>query len=278
MPIRRRGLRASHKTERGGYPGYPGYSLKVGTQDTSFVRIVQQRLGEVGCGPLPVSGIFDRHTREAVQLFQARSVDARGQSLKVDGMVGPLTWGALFGSQTISTVTSFPRSKLVKASLDIATSQVGVLEEPPGSNRGPQVDEYLKAVGLDPSTGSFPWCAAFIFWSFEKAALRVGTPNPVICTGGVLDHWNKAGHAGIKRLLRDEVLDDFSLVRPGLIFVISTGGGNGHMGLVQDFRDDRLITIEGNTNLPGDREGVGVFLRTGRKLSDINKGFIKYDS
>lgn len=50
------------------------------------------------------------------------------------------------------------------------------------------------------------------------------------------------------------------------------------MGIVEGLRDDRLITIEGNTNLPGDREGVGVFRRTSRKLSDINKGFISYDS
>lgn len=50
------------------------------------------------------------------------------------------------------------------------------------------------------------------------------------------------------------------------------------MGIVEGFRDDRLITIEGNTNLPGDREGVGVFRRTTGKLSDINKGLIRYDS
>ncbi len=50
------------------------------------------------------------------------------------------------------------------------------------------------------------------------------------------------------------------------------------MGPVEDFRNDRLITIEGNTNLPGDREGVGVFRRTGRKLSEINQGFLSYDS
>ena len=46
------------------------------------------------------------------------------------------------------------------------------------------------------------------------------------------------------------------------------------MGIVEGFRDDRLITIEGNTNLPGDREGVGVFRRTTGKLADINKGLI----
>lgn len=102
--------------------------------------------------------------------------------------------------------------------------------------------------------------------------------NPVIQTSGVLNHWNKAGQAGVTRLLQNEVLYDYSLLKPGLIFVISTGGGKGHMGIVEDFRDDRLITIEGNTNLPGDREGVGVFRRTGRKLTEINKGFISYDS
>lgn len=80
------------------------------------------------------------------------------------------------------------------------------------------------------------------------------------------------------RLTRKAVIDDFSLLKPGLIFVISTGEGKGHMGIVEDFRDDRLITIEGNTNLPGDRDGGGVFRRHARKLSDINKGFISYDS
>ncbi len=257
---------------------YPGYDLSIGVKDTASVRKVQQRLNEIGCGPVSVSGSFDSQTRAAVQLFQARSVDAHDQSLKIDGMVGPLTWAALFGSATFPGIVTVAISPLVRSSLNVATSQVGVMEEPPGSNRGPRVDEYLRAVGLDPSKDSYPWCAAFVYWSFAQAVARVGAANPVIRTAGVLDHWNKAGRAGVTRLLPDEIIDDFSLLKPGLIFVISTGGGKGHMGIVEDFRDDRLITIEGNTNLPGDREGVGVFRRTGRKLTEINKGFISYDS
>lgn len=50
------------------------------------------------------------------------------------------------------------------------------------------------------------------------------------------------------------------------------------MRIVEGFRDDRLITIKGNPNLPGDHEGVSVFRRTTRKLSGINKGFIISDS
>ncbi len=256
---------------------YPGFALRTGVVARSTIRAVQGRLNQVGCGPIPVSGVFDRATQQAVRLLQARSVDGQGQSLKIDGVVGPLTWAALFGAHRIPSLAATPISAFMKATLSVALSQVGVMEDPPGSNRGPKVDEYLKSAGLDPSAGSFAWCAAFVYWSFSQAATRLGTPNPAIRTAGVLDHWKKAGQAGITRLLAGQILDDLSLLKPGLVFVINTGGGRGHMGLVEDFRDDRLITIEGNTNLPGDREGVGVFRRNGRTISDINQGFLSYE-
>ncbi len=256
---------------------YPGYALRLGVIAPSTIRAVQGRLNQVGCGPVPVSGVFDRATQQAVRLLQARSVDGQGQSLKIDGVVGPLTWAALFGAHRIPSLAATPISAFMKATLSVALSQVGVMEDPPGSNRGPKVDEYLKSAGLDPSAGSFAWCAAFVYWSFSQAATRLGTPNPAIRTAGVLDHWKKAGQAGITRLLAGQILDDLSLLKPGLVFVINTGGGRGHMGLVEDFRADRLITIEGNTNLPGDREGVGVFRRNGRTISDSNQGFLSYE-
>ena len=34
--------------------------------------------------------------------------------------------------------------------------------------------------------------------------------------------------------------------------------------------------IEGNTNVAGSREGIGVFRRNGRKVLSIDKGFIDY--
>jgi hypothetical protein len=36
------------------------------------------------------------------------------------------------------------------------------------------------------------------------------------------------------------------------------------------------VTIEGNTNEGGGREGIGVFRRNRRKVRGINKGFIDY--
>ena len=68
-----------------------------------------------------------------------------------------------------------------------------------------------------------------------------------------------------------------SLVAPGQIFVLSTGGGLGHVGLVESVDGGVLTTIEGNTNDGGSREGIGVFRRTGpngRKIASINRGFL----
>ncbi|MBZ5523056.1 MAG: CHAP domain-containing protein, partial [Acidobacteriia bacterium] len=60
------------------------------------------------------------------------------------------------------------------------------------------------------------------------------------------------------------------------IFVLSTGGGHGHSGLVEKVDAGILTTIEGNTNDNGSREGIGVFRRVGRRLSSINVGYVLY--
>ena len=74
---------------------------------------------------------------------------------------------------------SAPPTALARTVLRVAASQVGVSEVPPGSNRGPEVDGYLRAVGLDPEQWSYPWCAAFVYWCFERACRELGRPNPV---------------------------------------------------------------------------------------------------
>jgi hypothetical protein len=55
------------------------------------------------------------------------------------------------------------------------------------------------------------------------------------------------------------------------------GGGNGHTGIVKAVNGGKIVTIEGNTNVEGGREGIGVFERT-RKINSINKGFINYSN
>ncbi|MGH7391749.1 MAG: peptidoglycan-binding domain-containing protein, partial [Candidatus Rokuibacteriota bacterium] len=160
-------------------PHYPGRIIQFGESDREIVAMVQRRLVERGCGPLAASGRFDARTRSAVKLFQARFPDSAGVPLVTDGKVGSLTWEALFGEGSVP-VAAAARDAMLGKAIGIAAAEVGVLEQPPGSNRGPRVDQYLRAVGLDPAGGSFAWCAAFVYWCFDQAAHGLGRGNPVV--------------------------------------------------------------------------------------------------
>ena len=206
--------------------------------------------------------------------FQVRFSDADGVPLKVDGVVGPVTWGALFAAPP--DVTS-GGTLLAMTAIACARDELSVREEPPGSNRGPRVDQYLRSVGLDPAAGSFPWCAAFVFFCFEQASRRQRRSNPLVKTAGVLSHWNRAEANGALRIKTADAAAQPSLVTPGLIFVMDYGKGVGHTGIVTGLRGGKLLTIEGNTNVGGSREGIGVFAREGRTIGSINKGFLEYE-
>jgi len=54
--------------------------------------------------------------------------------------------------------------------LILARKELGVKETPPGSNRGPRVEEYLHSVHLGPG---YAWCAAICL-----LALRTGLSEP----------------------------------------------------------------------------------------------------
>jgi hypothetical protein len=80
----------------------------------------------------------------------------------------------------------------------------------------------------------------------------------------------------VNRIAASEADNTPGLVKPGMVFVIDSGGGHGHMGLIKQVDGDVLTTIEGNTNNDGSRDGIGVFERNGRTISHINLGFLNY--
>lgn len=254
---------------------FPNLVLQVGCPDGPDVMRVQHRLNAVGCGPTPESGVYDAATRRSVKLFQSRFPDATGAPLLMDGKVGSLTWGAMFGAATVPASHAAP-SALTQAVLAFAATQIGVMEQPLGSNRGPQVDRYVEAAGL-PASGGFAWCVAFTHFCYLTAAHQLGVANPHVKTAGVLAHWNKAAAVpGALRIRKEEAVTNPALVRPGALFIIDLGGGLGHSGLVAETSNGRLVTIEGNTNDSGSRNGIGVFRREARKIAEINKGFVDY--
>jgi hypothetical protein len=139
-----------------------------------------------------------------------------------------------------------------------------VKEQPKASNRGPEVEAYLKSTGLG---GGYPWCMAFVYYIFNELSKKLGTTNPLPKTAGVMSHWNKAG-SGEKIQIAD-IRKDPNLMKPGQIFIMKFGGNKGHTGIIIDVDPAKktFSTMEGNTNDQRSREGDRVGVNT-RKMSD----------
>ena len=243
---------------------FPGRIIQQDENDASVVTRIQQALALRGYGPFK-PGVFDEAMVSAVKQFQAQNVDGGGEPLRVDGQVGYYTWGALFSQPPAVPMTA--PSTLMLHAMAIASTQVGQMEVPLASNRGPMVDEYLKIVGIDPVRSTIDqrqWCMAFVYWAFKTAAASLIRPCPLPRTAGCLDHWDRAVEvSGARRIAAAEAYANPRFIKPGLVERVAAGG--------------RLITIEGNTNAEASRTGVGVFRLDRRKLSDAHlKGFIDY--
>lgn len=149
-------------------------------------------------------------------------------------------------------------SKLSEKTLQIAITQIGVQEIPKNSNAGPDVEKYLKSVGLGKG---FSWCMAFVYWCSQEASKQLAVANTLQKTGGVLAMWNAKPQLRVK------------VPQPGDIMILDYGKGLGHTGIVEKIVGTDVHTIEGNTNDDGSREGYEVCRRV-RKLSMI-KGFLR---
>lgn len=259
---------------------YPGRVIKMGEADPGIVKALKQALNKAlalrGAEAItldPDNPSFGPRMKQAVQLFQARRVDSDGQPLKADGEVGAITWAALFGDERVPHANA-TGDDLLTAVLALAAGEEAkqVREVPKNSNRGPEVDEYLRRAGVRPGLA---WCCAFVYWCFDEAALAAGRSNPMFKTAGVLAHWNNAVGAGARRVLARDAVADPARLRPGMIFVMDFGGGAGHTGLIERVDGGHIVTLEGNTDASMTREGGGVYRLT-RKIVSVNKGFIDY--
>lgn len=144
---------------------------------------------------------------------------------------------SLVGSirQSDRNLLSTYRSKLVT----LAESQIGVREKT-GNNNGVAVESYLAVTGLGKGN---PWCAAFVSWVYFKAGFA--NPRSAWCP----DLFPKLRLT--KEMLPGNVLGVYF---PELKRI-------AHVGLIIKREGDWCISIEGNTNVTGSREGDGVYLK-----------------
>jgi hypothetical protein len=135
-------------------------------------------------------------------------------------------------------------------------AEIGV-RELTGRNDGARVEEYLAVTGFKKGNA---WCAAFISWTFERAAsdLNIQIKHP---KNAWAPSWfppaktiyNKSARPGDRKLVPHKA-DVFGIY-------YAKDKRIGHVGFIDQWppNQDYAITVEGNTNNAGSREGDGVY-------------------
>lgn len=121
--------------------------------------------------------------------------------------------------------------------ITLAQAQLGQREKT-GNNDGPQIEAYQKYTG---NKRGDPWCASFVSWIFAQAGY--GQPRTA---------WSPALFPKVRLKTTAEPAQVFGIYFPNLNRI-------AHCGLVEKQQGNWLITIEGNTNITGSREGDGVY-------------------
>jgi len=163
----------------------------------------------------------------------------------------------------------------------IISATKDVKEQPPGSNRGQEVDQYIKITGLDPA-GKFPWCQSYVYWVLDQLSKKLGVTNPAPKTAVVKSSWDQAPQEN--KLAIAEARAKPELVRPGMIFVMErgtpwkSGGTLGHTGIILSInpKDKTFTSIEGNTDEKSSGEGNKVGINTRPLSSGSLIGFIDW--
>ncbi len=128
------------------------------------------------------------------------------------------------------------------------TSQIGV-REATGNNDGVSVESYLKSTRLGKG---YAWCAAFVNWTHKQCEIQtVNSPA-----------WSPSWFPKSKVIYkRDNTIKRQPL--PGDVFGVwfSSKKRVAHVGFIHDWQNGSsyAITVEGNTNTAGSREGDGVY-------------------
>ncbi|MGH2969523.1 MAG: CHAP domain-containing protein, partial [Solirubrobacteraceae bacterium] len=78
-----------------------------------------------------------------------------------------------------------------QAIVNLVRNEVGVAEEPPGSNDGARIAQYRQATA---GSGVGPWCAYFTSWAAREAGVPLGDAGQGL--GRVDDVWAWAERSG----------------------------------------------------------------------------------
>jgi hypothetical protein len=134
---------------------------------------------------------------------------------------------------TAATVPAAGGTSAGRAALAAAQAEVGVAEQPPGSNDSPRIAQYRQATA---GSGVGPWCAYFVSWAARQAGAPIGDQGQGF--GRVDDVWAWAERTGRATPAAG------AAPQPGDLIV-----WDEHIGIVESVGADGSIhTVEGNSS------------------------------
>jgi hypothetical protein len=143
----------------------------------------------------------------------------------------------------VSEETFDIRAKLA----EIFSAEIGV-REATGRNDGVRVEQYLASCGLG---AGHPWCAAFVNWCHVQAGIQgagsAWSPDWFPASHTIYSH----GASNNTIPARADVFGQYFTDKKRI----------AHVGFIDEWRDgdSYCMTVEGNTNGDGSREGDGVY-------------------
>ena len=226
------------------------------------VRELQRLLSAIGYrdeagDPLVMDGDFGPKTLRGVLWAQARLVDLAGNALDQDGIVGPLTYGAIAAQALVGALLPPAADEPVDLGLaTVATRSLeralwyiahDVRERPMGSNRGgpgtgQPADASVNAIlGRWFPNEAQPWCAAFVGACCIHAGLAHLPSWPPLVSS-----WRDWAQKQVTAAMPNGLLMDpaTSRPRPGDLFLF----GDRHIGFVVSYDPvtGKIVTAEGN--------------------------------
>jgi CHAP domain-containing protein len=192
------------------------------------VQAVLARIAEIQSGlapPAPPAAPAAAGGAQFAQLLQAASGTTAGPAAMSASSAGaPVTAAA----------GPVPATGGGAGLLAAAQREVGVAEQPPGSNDSPRIAAYRRATA---GSGVGPWCAYFTSWAAREAGMPLGENGQGFGSVDALYAWaQRAGRAvpngpGVAP-------------RPGDLIV-----WDEHIGIVESVQPDGSIaTVEGNSS------------------------------
>lgn len=191
----------------------------------SEIKAIQTQLNNKGFNVGTADGIAGQNTYNGVLSFQ------KSNGLTSDGMVGAATKSKLFTGNNIDS--SGTSNTGLQKFIEIAKGELSKGFKETNSNN---ITPYGEWYGMNGE----PWCAMFVSWcAYNAGILNNIVPKYAYCPYGV--NWYKEHNKYASNSAN-------YIPKPGDTIMFQTNGVIDHTGIIIDFSNNIITTIEGNSS------------------------------